>query len=133
LVSKTAVYNVKLSKLYRAIYTFLSQKWHFDHLANNVITVGTMNFGYRSSFQLIDKGNIELFAPMGASYYLQLIIRNFAGIQSGFVSNYALTFIIAISIMIAMISIVFLYNSILFIDGYFLLCFFGYLILRFVE
>jgi hypothetical protein len=30
-----------------------------------------MNFGYRTTFQLIDKGNIEVFGPAGISFNLQ--------------------------------------------------------------
>jgi NADH-ubiquinone oxidoreductase chain 5 len=55
-----------------------------------------MNFGYRTTFQLIDKGNIEVFGPAGIAFNLQPLAKNFAGQQSGFVSNYALTLMIAV-------------------------------------
>lgn len=57
-----------------------------------------MNFGYRTTFQLIDKGNIEVFGPAGIAFNLQPLAKNFAGQQSGFVSNYALTLMIAVLI-----------------------------------
>jgi len=55
-----------------------------------------MNFGYRTTFQLIDKGNIEVFGPAGISFNLQPLSKNLAGLQSGFVSNYALTLMLAV-------------------------------------
>eukprot|EP00966_Prymnesium_polylepis_P337053 7391870-Prymnesium_polylepis.1 len=41
-----------------------------------------MNFGYRTTFQLIDKGNIEVFGPAGIAFNLQPLAKNFAGQQS---------------------------------------------------
>jgi hypothetical protein len=64
-LSKNMVYSLKMSKLYRSLYTFLTQKWHFDQINNELISVRTMNFGYRSTFQLIDKGSIEVLGPLG--------------------------------------------------------------------
>ena len=98
LVSKEAVFGFKMSKAYRTMYIFLTQKWHFDQIASELITVKTMNFGYRTTFQLIDKGNIEVFGPAGIAFNLQPLAKNFAGQQSGFVSNYALTLMIAVLI-----------------------------------
>jgi len=51
-----------------------------------------MSFGYFSTFQLIDKGNIEVFGPAGAAFNLQSFSKGFSSIQSGLLSNYALTF-----------------------------------------
>jgi len=85
-----------MSYLYRKFYVFLTQKWHFDQVTSELITVKSMNFGYRTSFQLIDKGNIEVFGPAGVAFNLQPISKNFASYQSGFVPNYALTLMLAV-------------------------------------
>jgi len=56
-----------------------------------------MNFGYRNTFQLLDKGNIENTGPSGISYILQTLGKRLSLTQSGFVYNYALLFIITAS------------------------------------
>jgi hypothetical protein len=55
-----------------------------------------MHFGYRTSFQLIDKGCIEVFGPSGIVYNALFLSKSFASHQSGFVPNYALTFMFAL-------------------------------------
>ena len=88
-VSKEVVYNYKMSKAYRTLYTFLSQKWHFDQITNELIAVKTMNFGYRGSFQLMDKGNIELFGPAGLGLNISSFSKVLSHFQTGFVYHYS--------------------------------------------
>jgi len=49
-----------------------------------------MNFGYRNTFQMIDKGVIELFGPSGFTFNVLESSKNTVRSQSGFVGNYAL-------------------------------------------
>lgn len=58
--------------------------------------VKLMGFGYKNTFQLIDKGNIEIFGPSGTALNLQSFAKFLAVIQSGFASNYALFMILAL-------------------------------------
>jgi len=122
-----------MSKAYRTVYVFLTQKWHFDQITSELITVKSMNFGYRTSFQLIDKGNIEVFGPAGVAFNLQPLAKNFAGQQSGFVSNYALTF--TISILIALLTFLFILfgvGSVFCSEAFFVLVF-GYVAFCFIS
>jgi NADH-ubiquinone oxidoreductase chain 5 len=64
-VNKQFVYNLKLVGPLRYVYIFLNKKWHFDQLANELIVMKSMNFGYSVSFLAIDKGFIEQFGPTG--------------------------------------------------------------------
>ena len=64
--NKAAILNLKLQTL--PIYTFLNKKWHFDQIINEAIVVKTMNFGYFSSFQTLDKGLIENFGATGLTF-----------------------------------------------------------------
>lgn len=57
-----------------------------------------MNFGYRSSFQVMDKGNIELFGPLGLSFNLSNFSKSLASIQTGFVYHYS--FIMMCSVIV---------------------------------
>jgi NADH-ubiquinone oxidoreductase chain 5 len=95
-VSKKSVFSAKMSFLYRNAYIFLSQKWHFDQITNEAIVVKFMNFGYRNTFQLIDKGNIEVFGPAGSAFNLINLSKQLSSVQSGFVPNYALVMTIAL-------------------------------------
>jgi hypothetical protein len=48
-----------------------------------------MNFGYRSTFQLMDKGNVELFGPLGITYNFSSFSKVLSVLQSGFVYHYS--------------------------------------------
>lgn len=85
-----------------------------------------MGFGYRSTFQLIDKGNIEVFGPSGIAFNLQLLAAQFSKHQSGFVSNYALNFMLAVLLVVyfALLSVSGL--GVVFSDGAFAVILFAY-------
>jgi hypothetical protein len=114
-----------MSTAYRTIYTFLSKKWHFDQLTSELITVKSMNFGYRTSFQLMDKGNIELFGPLGLAYNLGSFSKTLSTVQSGFLYHYSF---VMMSFVIALISyfIVIHFELTGFYDSSFLVLFFSY-------
>ena len=87
-VSKRKIFRLKMSSLYRKVYTFLTQRWHFDQLSNEILVLGIMRFGYRNSFQLLDKGGIEFLGPSGTAFSLHTLSRSLSIIQSGFLANY---------------------------------------------
>lgn len=95
IVSKSSVFYTKLRHLSISVYIFLSQKWHFDQISTELWAFNFMGFGYRNSFQLIDKGNIELFGPSGFSFNALASSKNVTGLQSGIITNYTLTLTIA--------------------------------------
>lgn len=99
LLSKESIFKAKMSVTYRTLYTFLTQKWHFDQISNEIVVVKSMSFGYRNSFQLIDKGCIEMFGPSGFAFNTQLSSKALARYQSGFVSNYAAIFMVVILLL----------------------------------
>jgi hypothetical protein len=55
---------------------------------NELIVARAMFFGYQNSFKLIDKGNVEVFGPLGFAYNLKLTARNFSSQQSGYLYHY---------------------------------------------
>jgi len=91
-----------------------------------------MNFGYRSSFQLIDKGNIEVFGPAGVAFNLQSLSKNFANYQSGLVSNYALTLMLAVLVALCFFLVVVLGLGASMFNDTFLIILFGYLAFCFI-
>jgi len=86
-----------------------------------------MNFGYRNTFQSIDKGTIEVFGPLGFAFNVQPVSHNLSRLQSGSVGNYATLFLLAVISFLAI-----LLASILILSSYVLvnplIAFFGYVI-----
>ena len=100
--AKLSINSFKKGRFFRVLYTFLSQKWHFDQITNEIIVVGVMNFGYKTSFKLIDKGNIETFGPVGLSSSLLTYSKTFSAQQAGFVFFYAFSIIWAMFISLTL-------------------------------
>jgi hypothetical protein len=94
--------------------------------------MSAMNFGYRSSFQLIDKGNIEVFGPAGSAFNLQALGKNFANYQSGFVSNYALSFMLALMLVLCFFTTTILGVGVPLFNEAFLVVLFGYSVFCFI-
>jgi hypothetical protein len=83
--------------------------------------MAVMNFGYKKTFQLIDKGNIELFGPTGVSSRLQFSSSQLIKLQSGAATNYAFVIVISILLFVLSISLQILFSkSLLFFDMLFL-------------
>jgi NADH-quinone oxidoreductase subunit L len=121
-----------MSRSYRTFYTFLTQKWHFDQLTNEIAVVKFMNFGYRNTFQLIDKGNIEVFGPAGIAFNLQMLSKNFANYQSGLVSNYALSLMLAVLLALCFFLFVVLGLGASIVSEAFVIVLFGYSVFCFI-
>jgi NADH-ubiquinone oxidoreductase chain 5 len=85
---KEMIFNLKTSALGRQIYIFLSKKWHFDQIFNELIVHKVMTFGYRIPFQNIDKGNIEMFGAFGISRHVNAMTKDFTSLHSGFLFHY---------------------------------------------
>jgi NADH-ubiquinone oxidoreductase chain 5 len=96
ITSKEVIFSYKMSKFYRKLYNFLSKKWHFDQLSSEVVVHRLMNFGYRVSFQLLDKGNIEVFGAFGSSIKLLSFSQSLSSYQSGFLFHYSFIMISAV-------------------------------------
>jgi hypothetical protein len=54
-----------------------------------------MNFGYRVSFQTLDKGNIEVFGPFGSSLKINTLSKGLSDLHSGFIFHYSFVMIVA--------------------------------------
>jgi hypothetical protein len=73
------------------LYTFLSKKWHFDQIVNEVFVHKTMLFSYQNTFILIDKGLIERANPLGLSFLFDTLKKNVSYLHSGAINHYLLT------------------------------------------
>jgi len=92
-VNKGSVMDLKLQPVFKAIYTFLNKKWHFDQITNEIVVVKAMNFGYRSSFQALDKGIIERAGATGFTASIFSVGSNLFNFHSGIWYHTAYTFI----------------------------------------
>lgn len=82
------------------IFTFLSNKWHFDFIYNKLVNIPFFVAGYNISYKLIDKGLLEQIGPTGlASIINNLTIKN-SILQSGLVTTYAFSIVVAVSLFL---------------------------------
>jgi NADH-ubiquinone oxidoreductase chain 5 len=73
----------------REVYKFLSYKWYFDAIYNELINRPLLNTAYKTIFKSLDKGLLELFGPYGTSYVLFLGASKMKRMQVGEVYYYA--------------------------------------------
>lgn len=95
--SKNVIFDYKIGGFYRTLYNFLIKKWHFDQIGNELVIHRIMNFGYRVSFQTLDKGSIEVFGAFGSSLKLWNLSKSISQIHSGMIFHYS--FIMLISVL----------------------------------
>jgi len=65
--SSKELYSLKTSSVGKKIYNFLNKKWFFDKFYNEFINQTLLNFGYKVSYKMIDRGIIEMVGPFGLS------------------------------------------------------------------
>jgi hypothetical protein len=106
-----------MSNFVRRFYKFLSKKWHFDQLLNEFIGHKIMTFGYRISFQVLDKGIIEKYGSLGSSVNLNKLSENAVSLHSGFLFHYL--FITLFSLL----SLILIFFVIVFVDISLIKCF----------
>ena len=85
----------------RELYRFLSYKWYFDAVYNEIINRPVLKIAYSTLFRLLDKGILELFGPYGISSNLFSSANKMKRLQIGEVYYYAylMTMFIVISII----------------------------------
>ena len=71
------------------IYQFLSYKWYFDSIYNELINRPVLNLAYKTIFKSLDKGLLELFGPYGTSFALFLGAAKTKRMQLGGAYYYA--------------------------------------------
>lgn len=83
------------SSFFRSLFTFLTNKWHFDLVYNSFIARPLLFFGHSISYKLLDRGWFELFGPFGITKNLIFITKNLSSLQSGALYNYAFTIFVS--------------------------------------
>lgn len=95
--------SLKLTTFGRNTYRFLSKKWHFDQIFNELLTHKIMTFGYRVSFQILDKGNIEKYCSLGFSSIINDISKTNINLNNGFLFHYSFIILLVLLLFIAIV------------------------------
>jgi hypothetical protein len=104
-----------MTKSYRRLYTFLSKKWRFDQLSNGIFVLPLMTFGYKVSFQLLDKGNIECYGPLGLSSGFNTLSNFTSWFHSGYTFHYLFIMVLSLfSIVLISLCSFFFWNNLFF-------------------
>jgi NADH-ubiquinone oxidoreductase chain 5 len=74
---------------WRELYRFLSYKWYFDAIYNELLNRPLLNLAYKTIFKSLDKGLLEFFGPYGFSYVLFSGATKMKRMQLGEVYYYA--------------------------------------------
>lgn len=82
------------------IYTFFSQKWHFDDFYNRFLVQKFISFGYNITFRLLDAGWIGYLGPYGIATSVNNLAKESSKIQTGFVYHYAFIILIATALLV---------------------------------
>ncbi len=93
----------KLSSLGLRIYTFLSNKWHWDYIYAYYIAKPALVFGHEISYKLLDRGLIEYIGPHGiVEGPLKELAKISSFMQSGRIYNYALWIFTFVTIFLSL-------------------------------
>ena len=106
------LYKTKVGYIF---YLFLNKKFFFDKLQNEIICINLLQFGYQSTYKLIDKGLIELIGPNGGSKIFLKLAKNSKNMQSGLLNHYAFLIFIGLILFIFLV-ISFNVEKIIFFD-----------------
>jgi NADH-ubiquinone oxidoreductase chain 5 len=81
-------YNVKKTKGFKFIYNFLSRKWFFDRIYNQIFSQGILSFSYFYTYKIVDRGILEILGPLGILTLIPAQINRLKGLQTGHVLHY---------------------------------------------
>jgi proton-translocating NADH-quinone oxidoreductase chain L len=102
----------------RLAYNFLSRKWFFDKLYNEVITQNSLVFAYNSTYKTIDRGVIEFLGPYGLTFAVKNKTFILSLFQSGYLYHYSFIFLTGLFFFCFIV-----YINIFFIDFRFFILF----------
>ena len=86
--------------MFQTIYNFLSRKWYFDRLYNQVISNSVLSYSLYGLYINIDRGLLEKIGPAGSVHSIRTATNTLNWIQSGNIKDYLYFFIIAIFVIV---------------------------------
>lgn len=103
--NKNSFYKILHSSLIHDFYLMLNKRWFFDKLYNKSFAQNALNFGYKTSFKLLDKGFFEILGPFGISKTIQELSRYFTKLQTGIIYHYAVIMLVGLTLLISLVSL----------------------------
>jgi NADH-ubiquinone oxidoreductase chain 5 len=102
-------FNVfSLSPSLLSTYTFLSKKWFFDKIYNEVFVQSFLSLGYFFSYKSLDRGFFESFGPTGVTNILEKTSQNLSYQQTGLPYFHLRQFVFGIFLIFVILSIFYL-------------------------
>ena len=94
------LFKFKTSIIGKKFYNFLNRKWFFDKVFNENINQNFLQFGYRISYKIIDRGIIEIFGPLGLSTVISKNANRLYKLQSGVLYHYTLIILVSSTLVL---------------------------------
>jgi proton-translocating NADH-quinone oxidoreductase chain L len=102
---KGALAVSRVQRLLITLYYWLSKRWLFDKVYNDLFSRGALNFGYSLSFKRLDKGCFEIIGPHGIVSKISKLTRQSSVLQSGMVYHYAYAILIGATFFISIVAL----------------------------
>nr|YP_010947438.1 NADH dehydrogenase subunit 5 [Mimica arnoldii]WGO62524.1 NADH dehydrogenase subunit 5 [Mimica arnoldii] len=115
LINITNIYRYFMLQAYKLTFFFaflLNKKWFLDILYNRILVIPILNFGYNTTFKVLDRGFIELSGPLGFSIFVSNWSKVISKLQSGLLTHYIFFLIIGICSFFMILT----YNNLMFIS-----------------
>jgi NADH-ubiquinone oxidoreductase chain 5 len=89
--------DFKKTDLFKNFYTFFNKKWYFDRIYNQLLSQSFLSLSYNYFYKNVDRGLVELVGPTGIITDINMFVYKIKPIQSGYVLNYLLYFLVSIA------------------------------------
>jgi NADH-ubiquinone oxidoreductase chain 5 len=87
--------------MFKVVYNFISRKWFFDRIYNQVVSQNFLNLSYSLSYKDLDRGFLEILGPVGIIKTLSILNKYLKTYSSGNISH--ILFLLLLSIIIILI------------------------------
>jgi NADH-ubiquinone oxidoreductase chain 5 len=126
------IFFLSKALFFQQVYLFLNRKWFFDRIQNESIVKAILQFGYNTSYKVVDKGVIELFGPKGFAYLVMNMSSQIINLQSGFIHFYIFFMFVGIISLIFKILLWFSISFLIFDVSLYSIIFVSTLLISFV-
>ena len=94
---------VNLKTGFSRIFAFLTHSWYIDALISRFISRKVLNFGYKYSFQLLDKGLFESVGPKNASNVFYQLSQSISQLQTGIIYHSVFSMVLGLVVILALV------------------------------
>lgn len=124
IVNLTIFDKIIYSHFFLQLYRFFNQQWFFNYIYNIYLVKSFLWFSYFISLKLVDRGFLEYFGPFGLVNIIRHLAFFISKLQTGYIFNYIVAFIIGIFLFLNYLFFSFLSLSMMYFIISMLVCFF---------